>query len=100
MGLAERQLLKHLMGGGKISDVQDEHYPLAILLGVPLIDLTIQIEVCGIPNLLWKHCKTLSRSTPGLIPIARIFVVGVDCMVVVHIQLLITGTPAWASVGR
>src|SRR5215472_9105493 len=45
IGLAERQLLKHLMGGGKISDAQDEHHSLAILLRVTLIDLTIQIEV-------------------------------------------------------
>src|SRR5215831_16691760 len=66
MGLAERQLLKHLMGGGKISDVQDEHHPLAILLRVPLIDLTIQIEVCRIPNLLWKDCKDLVPFDTGV----------------------------------
>src|SRR6516165_10920695 len=57
MGLAERQLLEHFMGGGGISDVQDEHHPLAVLLRVPLIDLAIQIEVCGISNLLWQYCK-------------------------------------------
>src|SRR5260370_8955463 len=82
MGVAERQLLKHLMGGGKISNVQDEHHPLAILLRVPLIDLTIQIEVCSRTS-AGRIAKTLSRSTPGLmVPIARIFVVGVDCMAV------------------
>src|SRR5260370_38391177 len=82
MGVAERQLLKHLMGGGKISNVQDEHHPLAILLRVPLIDLTIQIEVCSRTS-SGRIAKTLSRSTPGLmVPIARIFVVGVDCMAV------------------
>src|SRR5215472_5970382 len=45
------------MGGGGISDVQDEYHPLAVLLRVPLIDLAIQIEIRGIPNLLWQHCK-------------------------------------------
>src|SRR5215831_10891207 len=54
------------MGGGKISDVQDEHHPLAILLRVPLIDLKIQIEVCGIANLLWKDCKDLVPFDTGI----------------------------------
>jgi hypothetical protein len=66
MGLAERQLLEHLMGGGGISDVQDEHHPLAVLLRVPLIDLAIQIEVCGIPNLLWQHSKDFLRFDAGI----------------------------------
>src|SRR5215469_13087641 len=66
MGLAKRQLLKHLMGGGKISDVQDEHHPFAVLLRVPLIDLAIQVEVCGIPNLLWQHCKDFLRLDTGI----------------------------------
>src|SRR5262245_42966054 len=66
MGLAERQLFEHLMGGAGISDVQDEHYPLAVLLRVPLIDLAIQIEVCGIPNLLRQHCKDFLRFDTGI----------------------------------
>src|SRR6516165_355497 len=66
MGLAERQLLEHFMGGGGVSNVQDEHHPLAVLLRVPLIDLAIQIEVCGIPNLLWQHCQNLFPFDTGV----------------------------------
>src|SRR5215467_1471465 len=66
MSLAERQLLEHLMGSGGIRDVQDEHHPFAVLLRVPLIDLAIQIEVCGIPNLLWQHCKDFLRLDTGI----------------------------------
>src|SRR5215469_15177686 len=94
MGLAERQLLKHLMGGGKISDVQDEHHPLAILLRVPLIDLAIQIEVCGIPNLRWKDCKDLVLFDTGIDGSDSENFCGPGRLHgVVHIQLLITGTP-------
>src|SRR5215831_530477 len=66
MGLAERKLLEHLMGGGGIGDVQDEHHPPAVLLGVPLIDLASQIEVCSLPNLLWQDCKDLLRFDTGI----------------------------------
>jgi hypothetical protein len=54
------------MGGDGISDIQDEHHPLAVLLRVLLIDLAIQIEVCGISNLLWQNCKDFLRFDTGI----------------------------------
>src|SRR4029077_19938924 len=43
--LAERQVLKHVMGCSWIGHVQDEHDSTPALFRVPLVDLAIQVEL-------------------------------------------------------
>ena len=51
MGFAERQFLQHGVRSLSVGHIQDEDDTRPVSQRIPLVDLAIEIELCGLANL-------------------------------------------------